>query len=484
MSNEVEHGLSIRQSDFSAEPDMSYEVFLSHNSEDKPWVETLARNLQRHGVEPFLDLWNLKLGERFIPGLQQGLDESKHGILICTPNTAESYWLQNEYDEMLMRRQRDPDFRMIPVLVRGELPEFFGSRGVNAVDFREQSESAYRIAFRRLLCAVAGDEPGPNEEFAKPLDLPEFESDSKATDADESVSLWTGDVIGKLDQNRVLLLLAQADRLAEQERRSLLARAHKRFGQEAVFRVRVPRHAASESEFFEDVGLQCGFTGTDSLRKFRSAFTEAAGFGEALLIVFGFETCADAWRREFGSCLRTIFDMHDQFHTLITGGRALYQLYRRGEEGSLFSVAKADFCPDPGDMDVRTEWTRRWSEEPQSHIVKSMLNLSGAHPRLLQECWEIVGKGDRLDTEASRGRLADLLVLARAFSASAKSTTERETCAELLQNAVAGRWNNFELPEPLGSLFWNNLLRREGQNLHWRCEAVRDVGQEFVGTTR
>ena len=69
----------------------SYDVFLSHNSEDKPWVEMLVRNLRLHGIEPFLDLWHLDLGESIIQGLKEALDGSRHGILVCTPNMPESY---------------------------------------------------------------------------------------------------------------------------------------------------------------------------------------------------------------------------------------------------------------------------------------------------------------------------------------------------------------------------------------------------------
>jgi hypothetical protein len=32
-----------------------YDVFLSHNSADKPAVETLARRLVKEGIQPWLD---------------------------------------------------------------------------------------------------------------------------------------------------------------------------------------------------------------------------------------------------------------------------------------------------------------------------------------------------------------------------------------------------------------------------------------------
>jgi len=36
-------------------PTAAYDVFLSHGTADKPWVETLAKELQALGLRPFLD---------------------------------------------------------------------------------------------------------------------------------------------------------------------------------------------------------------------------------------------------------------------------------------------------------------------------------------------------------------------------------------------------------------------------------------------
>jgi hypothetical protein len=43
-----------------------YDVFLSHNSADKPAVEYLAQRLRQEGLEPFLDKRHLVC--RAIPG--------------------------------------------------------------------------------------------------------------------------------------------------------------------------------------------------------------------------------------------------------------------------------------------------------------------------------------------------------------------------------------------------------------------------------
>ncbi len=54
-------------------PDTSrYDLFLSHGIPDKPWVKTLARELQTLGLEIFLDTVEIRLGENFVLSLRLG----------------------------------------------------------------------------------------------------------------------------------------------------------------------------------------------------------------------------------------------------------------------------------------------------------------------------------------------------------------------------------------------------------------------------
>ena len=55
---------------------MRYDVFLSHNSADKPAVELIARRLRDEaGLAPFLDKWHLVPGESWQEALEQAADE-------------------------------------------------------------------------------------------------------------------------------------------------------------------------------------------------------------------------------------------------------------------------------------------------------------------------------------------------------------------------------------------------------------------------
>ena len=54
-----------------------FDVFLSHNSEDKPVVELIAHRLESEfGLNPFLDKWNLIPGKTWPNELERALDQS------------------------------------------------------------------------------------------------------------------------------------------------------------------------------------------------------------------------------------------------------------------------------------------------------------------------------------------------------------------------------------------------------------------------
>ena len=55
-----------------------YDVFLSHNSHDKPLVEQLAQRLVAEAkLRPFLDQWHLIPGDERQPELEEALQRSK-----------------------------------------------------------------------------------------------------------------------------------------------------------------------------------------------------------------------------------------------------------------------------------------------------------------------------------------------------------------------------------------------------------------------
>jgi WD40 repeat protein len=141
-----------------------FDVFLSHNSRDKPFVERVAEQLKRVGIEPWLDAWCLVPGTDWQTGLAAGLEHSGACAVFVGPADVGA-WANQEVGLALDRAAKDPDFRLFLVLLPG-LPEPFESERLSPflrlrtwVDFRGGLDD--QRAFRSLLSAVQGLPLGP-----------------------------------------------------------------------------------------------------------------------------------------------------------------------------------------------------------------------------------------------------------------------------------------------------------------------------------
>jgi len=143
-----------------------YDVFLSHNSVDKPAVEAIALRLREMAhLEPFLDKWHLIPGEPWQEALEEALDVSRSCAVFLGPAGVGS-WENEEMRAALDIRVKQPAFRVIPVLLpgarlpeRGHLPRFLSR--LTWVDFRSGLDDP--AAFHRLVCGIQGIAPGPEE---------------------------------------------------------------------------------------------------------------------------------------------------------------------------------------------------------------------------------------------------------------------------------------------------------------------------------
>jgi small GTP-binding protein len=141
-----------------------FDVFLCHNSVDKPTVRHLARKLRGHGVLPWLDEEGILAGTQFAPEIERLLNEVP-AVAVIVGQHAMGRWQKQEYYAFLQRfvEHRDGAGRrrlvLIPVLLPGtvpdlELPPFL--RGFNFVDFRRGGIDD-RDELRRLVGAIFAD---------------------------------------------------------------------------------------------------------------------------------------------------------------------------------------------------------------------------------------------------------------------------------------------------------------------------------------
>jgi WD40 repeat protein len=137
----------------------TYDVFLSHNSKDKPQVRKLAERLKKAGLEVWFDEWIIKPGDDIYLAIERGLEAARVQVLCLSPAALGSDWVTLERSSVLFRDPTNAGRRFVPLLLADcTLPDTL--RRYMYVDFRQETQDA----FDELLAAC--------QEWAAPLAEP------------------------------------------------------------------------------------------------------------------------------------------------------------------------------------------------------------------------------------------------------------------------------------------------------------------------
>jgi hypothetical protein len=141
----------------------SFDVFLSHDSTDKPWVRTLRDQLVGLGLSVWFDERELPREANWVLALSnEGLCRSRFLALIVTPASLQRPWVQWEWTNFMANNGPG---RVIPVLLQEEpLPRALANMQAIKVPGSSAAEVASLIAHR-----VRGPGPVPENNLRQVL---------------------------------------------------------------------------------------------------------------------------------------------------------------------------------------------------------------------------------------------------------------------------------------------------------------------------
>ncbi len=120
----------------------TYDVFLSHNAQDKPRVRRLAERLKQAGLRVWFDEWNIRSADVIALKVDKGLEQSRVLLFYIPPNALASGWVALERSTTIHRDPSNEGHRFIPLLLADyELPDTL--RRYKNVDFREEAEATF-----------------------------------------------------------------------------------------------------------------------------------------------------------------------------------------------------------------------------------------------------------------------------------------------------------------------------------------------------
>ena len=134
----------------------AFDVFLCHNSADKPAVKEIGKHLEERGISPWLDEWELPPGQPWQSLLEEQIGNIRSAAVFVGP-TGVGPWQEQELYGFLREfvSRKSP---VIPVLLpdapeKPELPIFL--KAMTWVDFRVQHPNP----LDRLIWGITGNRP-------------------------------------------------------------------------------------------------------------------------------------------------------------------------------------------------------------------------------------------------------------------------------------------------------------------------------------
>lgn len=89
------------------------DVFISHASEDKDFARPLAEHLRSANISVWFDEYELKLGDSLRRRIDDGLKQSRHGLVIMSRHFFKKDWPQRELDALFSLETKDR--RILPL---------------------------------------------------------------------------------------------------------------------------------------------------------------------------------------------------------------------------------------------------------------------------------------------------------------------------------------------------------------------------------
>ncbi len=142
-----------------------FDVFLCHNSQDKPEVKEIALQLKQQGLKPWLDVWELRPGLPWQKRLEEQIEQIKTAA-VFVGSSGFGPWQEQEMRAFL-NEFVNRGCPVIPVLLETapeelNLPIFL--KGMTWVDFRHSEPNP----MEQLIWGITGIKPGVDSDLPKP----------------------------------------------------------------------------------------------------------------------------------------------------------------------------------------------------------------------------------------------------------------------------------------------------------------------------
>lgn len=117
-------------------------VFLSHSSNDKPFVRKLSNKLQKDGFQSWVDEVEIKVGFSISNSIESGILTSGYFVIVLTPDAVSSEWVRRELDIATLREIRQKNIFVLPILLKDcTIPSMIATK--KYANFKDSFDNGY-----------------------------------------------------------------------------------------------------------------------------------------------------------------------------------------------------------------------------------------------------------------------------------------------------------------------------------------------------
>jgi len=121
-------------------------AFCSYRSVDKARVQEITQRLVAAGIEPWWDTWDIQPGDSFVARINEGLHKSDVGLIFLSHRTQESPWVRSEIESLTRQaiEEKKPLF-LVMLDADAPVPELLRTRSrLEARDVNALIEAIYQ----------------------------------------------------------------------------------------------------------------------------------------------------------------------------------------------------------------------------------------------------------------------------------------------------------------------------------------------------
>lgn len=135
-------------------------IFISHSSNDKPFIRKLKGDLEELGHEIWMDESEIKIGRSIPSKIQDGISNADYLILVLTPSSMSSKWVDKEWKAAHSLEIEEDRTIILPIyLEKCNIPLLLKDRLYS--DFRE----SYSIGLVKLINSIDNPDIIQNEDM-------------------------------------------------------------------------------------------------------------------------------------------------------------------------------------------------------------------------------------------------------------------------------------------------------------------------------